>query len=281
MRPVLYGLPERLLLPLLVLLAPPRNDAGLHPAASSYPAPASSSCVAHSGGTVGGFLARLALPASYGAAKLGGNFYGAGGHDSTLAICLQADGAAGTVGWNWTRGYTDPACRDPELCKAPACFADFSYVSLSMGTSPFADAAAPGGGGSGQQQQLAAVAGGGSEPPPLPVDLDTLSNLIVSQNVSWSWRDTAPGVDPPETAGRGHHESRRVRFIYDLFLTSARPNGTNIAELITDEITISLAANPQFPGSQPPGCESSLSLQAGALCVICVRPLPLPRARCC
>ena len=66
---------------------------------------------------------------------------------------------------------------------------------------------------------------------------------------SFVWRDTAPGVDPPQV-GR----SRRVRFIYDFFLTAARPNGSNIAATITDEVTISLAGNPGFPGSQPPGC---------------------------
>ena len=47
------------------------------------------------------------------------------------------------------------------------------------------------------------------------------------------------GVDPPEVG-----VARRVRFIYDFFLTTERPNGSNIAAAITDEITITLAGNP-------------------------------------
>ena len=63
--------------------------------------------------------------------------------------------------------------------------------------------------------------------------------------------DTAPGLDPPET---GHGDVRRVRFVYDFFLSRARPNGSNVASTITDEVTINLAGNAHFPGSQPPGC---------------------------
>jgi hypothetical protein len=90
----------------------------------------------------------------------------------------------------------------------------------------------------------------------MPVNTKTLSSFVVSHNISWQWVDTAPGANPPPTAGTatGTGDSRRTRFVYDFFLTAVPANGSNIASTITDEITISLAGNPHFPGSQPPGC---------------------------
>jgi hypothetical protein len=191
------------------------------------------SCVEYSGQLVGtrGFP-HLSLP---GGATLGGNFYGVGGHISTLDICVLR-GQDGTMGWNWSRGVTSQQCSEPELCKGPICYADFAFVRLGVGIDPFSSG-----------KDVATT----SAPAALPADVSTLDHLIVSQNVTWSWRDAAPGVNPPQT-GRG--ESRRARFIYDFFLTTVPPNGSNVASTITDEITIALAANPRFPGSQPPGC---------------------------
>ena len=45
--------------------------------------------------------------------------------------CLFRDDDSGTLGWNWTRGVTDTACAAGHSCKAPACFADFSFAGLS------------------------------------------------------------------------------------------------------------------------------------------------------
>ena len=103
---------------------------------SSSGAPAAS-CVSYIGQLVGRGPARLALPPNYAGASLSGNFYGAGGRSSTLDICLVADHETGTVGWNFTRGATDPECREPKVCKAPDCYADFAFVGLGMGTGPF------------------------------------------------------------------------------------------------------------------------------------------------
>jgi hypothetical protein len=86
----------------------------------------------------------------------------------------------------------------------------------------------------------------------LPVNTSTLSRFTVAQNVSWHWTDDAPNVDPPEL---GTNFSRRVRFIYDFFLTSDRPTSRGVvSSSITDEVTINFATNKGFPGSQPPGC---------------------------
>lgn len=217
--------------------------------ASAPVAADAASCVAYDSQLVSasGFP-RLSLGRS--GTTLGGNFYGVGGHISTLNVCLlQGQDASGTLGWNWSRGATSQKCSEPEVCKAPRCFADFAFVRLGLGTDPFSSGV--------EGLSSSGVEGGSVEAvdmlstPALPADLSALDHLIVHQNVSWSWRDAAPGVAPPQT---GHGESRRARFIFDFFLTTARPNGTNIASTITDEITISLAENPSFPGSQPPGC---------------------------
>jgi hypothetical protein len=163
---------------------------------------------------------------------LKGNVYGVGGHRTTLTQCLFDSGDS--FGWNWTRGETSRECEDPEglqACKAPACFADFSFAGVSYGVSPF--------GGS----SVGATAG------VMPIDTSALRSFTVSQNATFVWKDTAPGSQPPQIG-----LSRRTRFIYDFFLSSARPNGSSVASTITDEITISLAGNPGFPGSQPPGC---------------------------
>ena len=93
--------------------------------------------------------------------------------------------------------------------------------------------------------------GHGTPTSALPADMTALTSLVVSQNVSWQWTDDAPGVTPPAT---GPTDARRTRFIYDFFLSRERPNGTNVAASITDEVTINLASNAHFPGSQPPGC---------------------------
>ena len=162
--------------------------------------------------------------------KLGGNFFGAGGRRTSLRQCFFRDDDLSVFGWNWTREQTDPRCAAGK-CSSPECFADFSYAGVSYGTGPF------GGNGTGAKQ--------------LPVNTSRLKSLLISQNVSWQWVDTAPGVSPPQTSPK---DMRRTRLIYDFFLTSVRPNGTNIASAITDEVTIQLAGNPHFPGSQPPGC---------------------------
>jgi len=166
--------------------------------------------------------------------KLKANVYGVGGHTTTMQQCLLDGAAAGSFGWNWTRGKTTKACDDPEGaagCKTPGCFADFSFAGVSYGVSPF--------GGT----SVGATSG------VMPINLSALASFTVTQNVSLRWTDTAPGAEPPPTGG-----ARRIRFIYDMFIASARPNGSSVASSITDEITISLAGNVGFPGSQPPGC---------------------------
>lgn len=160
--------------------------------------------------------------------QLDSNAYGVGGRKTSLQECLFEDTSSGTFGWNWTRGHTDPEC--VTKCKAPNCFADFSFASLAYGISPW---------------------GKSTGSTALPVSMDAVKSLVVTQNVSWQWSDDAPGVDPPSTSAS---DERRVRFIYDMFLTSVKPNGTNIQVAITDELIITLASNPGFPGSQPPGC---------------------------
>ena len=198
--------------------------------------------------------------------RLDGNTYGAGGHASTMKQCLfntTTDGASSGFGWNWTRGRTNTTCAAPPgpdganaahtvrrragsfkdaaaahtsaapSCKAPSCFADFTFSSVAYGISPW-------GGGGGDSTMV------------LPVDTSTLSALTVSQNVSLQWTDGAPNLDPPEV---GVNFSRRIRFIYDFFLTAERPAAASgVPSSITDEVTINFATNPGFPGSQPPGC---------------------------
>ena len=93
-----------------------------------------------------------------------------------------------------------------------------------MGTGPFAAAEAEAGAGAVPATEGNGVTAGNSAGPfpGLPADIGTLDQLVVSQNVTWEWRDAAPGVRPPETGGR-----RRTRFIYDFWLTTAKPNGSN------------------------------------------------------
>ena len=119
----------------------------------------SSSCIEYSGGRVAGHkVPGLSLGPPLGhtpALELKGNVYGVGGHRTSMRQCFFAGGADGgrvraladdphdthehdhsgrserIFGWNWTRGHTERACADPEGlagCKAPACFADFSYA---------------------------------------------------------------------------------------------------------------------------------------------------------
>jgi hypothetical protein len=248
-----------------------------HIVAAAPAAAAPATCVAYDNELVKPAFPRLVLPVSGGGgmtAVLGGNFYGAGGHISTLDICLLQDPrAVGGVGWNWSRGFTSPHCSDPEVCKGPTCFADFAFVSLGLGVSPFASFAER----DGTAAAAAAMGGPGHDGTVLPANLDALDHLIVSQNVSWAWRDAAPGVGPPQTGvsrafpswkrsilteislcrtcscqeiwrmEMARQGSRRARLIYDFFLTTARPNGTNIAHTITDEITIALAVSRPFP----------------------------------
>ena len=198
-------------------------------------------CVAYQGGVAGGKGPSLPLP-SHPLLRLSGNLYGAGGHRTSLEECFFASATPGAdaqvlLGWNWTRGYTTTACASATpaqgVCKAPPCFADFTYMSLSYGVSPF----------------------GGKRPggSVMPVDSRALRSFVVTHNITWAWVDTGPGLQPPAT---GASDVRRVRFVYDFFLTAERPssNGTSVARSITDEVTIDLAANPFFPGSQPPGC---------------------------
>ena len=71
----------------------------------------------------------------------------------------------------------------------------------------------------------------------MPVNLNTVKSFVVSQNISWHGSDDAPGVDPPNTSAT---DERRFRLIYDMFLTSVRPNGSNIQSKITDEVIINL-----------------------------------------
>lgn len=150
---------------------------------------------------------------------------------STFQECFFRDDAGPQFGWNWTRKHTEPNCTNGK-CKAPECYADFTYMALTYGVSPF----------------------GGKHPcpPNMPVNITALDKFVIRQNVSFAFIDTAPTKDPPQTStvAAYHNDSRRTRFIYDFFLTSVRPNGTNIAHSITDEVTIDLAGNPHFPGSQ-------------------------------
>ena len=189
------------------------------------------SCVQYSNAVASDAMPRMDLPASP-ALTLGGNGYGVGGRMvSDLSQCVWRDDG-GIFGWNWTRGFTTPACAAVETCKAPECFADFSLASVSTGQGPWSVSSS-----SGRSA--------------LPVNTSTLSSLVVTQDTSWGWRDLAPGSAPPATSNTS---SRRTRFIYDFFLTRVRPNGSSVASAITDEITINLASNAAFPGSQPPGC---------------------------
>jgi hypothetical protein len=185
-----------------------------------------STCVTLDGEVAPTKFPSLALPIP--GLELVSNSYGIAGRNTTLSMCLNGMDNSSTFGWNWTRHYTKPACVRPP-CNAPECYFDFSFASVGFGVTPW-------GGSTG-------IAG-------LPVDTSTLASFEVLQNVSYSWVDDAPGVSPPPTGG-----SRRTRFLYDFFLTSTRPSeGTSVADSITDEVTIDLASDPNFPGSQPPGC---------------------------
>jgi hypothetical protein len=136
----------------------------------------------------------------------------------------------GAFGWNFTRGATAEGCSSPP-CQAPNCYADFAFANVGFGITPW-----------GAHTGMAG----------LPVDTSALDRFDVRHNVSWSWTDNAPGLAPPPTSA---NNSRRIRFIYDFFLTSEKPReGVNIAHKVTDEVTINLASEPAFPGSQPPGC---------------------------
>lgn len=167
--------------------------------------------------------------ADYPQLKLGGNFYGAGGHQTSLRECLFANGTS--FGWNWTRGATHTVCTNPTTCKSPACYADFSLMDVGFGVSPF-----------GGHDALPSAL-------PLPANLSGLDGLVVGLNATWRYRDDAPGVAPPPVGG-----VRRTRLIVDFFLSAEKPNGSDVSHSITDEVTIALAANAHFPGSQPPGC---------------------------
>ena len=111
-------------LPLLLLLHPSLPTA--HPGASVAAAPAS--CVAFDNQLVGRAFPNLPLGSS--GATLSGNFYGAGGHVSTLDICLLQDQRTRTVGWNWSRGLTSPQCSEP------VCFPSGRAISYSAHRSP-------------------------------------------------------------------------------------------------------------------------------------------------
>ena len=199
---------------------------------------ASDACARFANAVASSKMPSLQLPASPWL-SLGGNGYGVGGHFVTaLEQCVWRDDEARTFGWNWTRGHTTPVCAPGQTCKAAECFADFSLASVSTGQGPWT--------GTATVPSSAA----------LPVNTTTLSRLIVSQNISWTFTDLKPGVDPPAI---GNGTERRVRMIYDFFLTTVRPNGSNVASTITDEVTINMASNAEFPGSQPPGCIDAAS----------------------
>lgn len=195
------------------------------------------SCAQYSHAVASHTMPRMDLPASP-ELRLGGNGYGVGGRIvSHLSQCLWRDDASGKFGWNWTRGTTTPACAAGKTCTAPDCFADFSIASVSTGQGPWR-VTPP----SATRRAIESS---------LPVNTSTLSRLVVTQDAAWGWHDLAPGSAPPATSNAS---SRRTRFIYDFFLTRVRPNGSSVASTITDEITINLASNVAFPGSQPPGC---------------------------
>ena len=121
---------------------------------------------------------------------LGGNFYGAGGRITTLRECTFADAAShSSFGFNWTRGSTATAC-SAASCKAPACFHDFSLLAAGYGITPWGSTTGPN--------------------TTLPVSMDEIKSLLVTHNISFSYTDLAPGVDPPATSKT---DSRRVRFI--------------------------------------------------------------------
>jgi len=189
---------------------------------------AADTCISFHDEVAAGGVKGMALP---GALHLAGNTYGVGGHVTTMQQCLYKDDDSTTFGWNWTRGQTNRSCSAHGHCKSPKCYADFSFAQVNYGVSPF-----------GHEDTGASN---------MPVNLRNLKKFVVTHNVSWEWNDDAPGVDPVDT---GKQDVRRTRFIYDFFLTTMRPNGTNLKDYITDEVTIALAANPHFPGSQPPGC---------------------------
>jgi hypothetical protein len=186
-------------------------------------------CVAFENEVVGHDFGNLNVPNSE--LRLEGNLYGVGGHMTTyMKQCVEVGNSSPEFGWNWTRKYTTRACSAKGHCQSPDCYADFSFVDVGYGVSPFG-------------QSTGATN--------MPVNIDKLNKFVVTHNVTWEWSDTAPGADPPET---GKQDVRRTRFIYDFFLSTEKPDGTNKKDSITDEVTINLASNPHFPGSQPPGC---------------------------
>ena len=212
------------------------TPAALAPAALAVPVPTfnsdtcNSACIRYHNEVAGHKAPMLALPNT--SLRLEGNFYGVGGHKTILSECWWYNGSSPLMsfGWNWTRGNTDRNCS--EKCQAPQCYADFSFAGVSYGVGPWGGKNA-------------------SFPHNMPVDTSTIRSFTITQNVTLEWSDTAPGVDPPPSSS---HDARRIRFIYDFFLTHAKPNGSSVKETITDEVTIDLSGNPLFPGSQPPGC---------------------------
>ena len=206
------------------------------------PAAKASACIEYAGEVAGHAVPGLPLPQSP-LLKLSGNTYGVGGRNTTLKQCLFRDDGARTFGWNWTRGATAPACAAAGGCKAPDCYADFSFFSVGGGVSPWG--------------------GGAALPAALPANTSELRSLVVGlRGLSWRWRDDAPGVAPPQTSAVPGYasDSRRARLILDFFVTSRAPvpGGNSSAPrtpgFVTDEVTIDLACNAHFPGSQPPGC---------------------------
>lgn len=202
-----------------------------------------SACIRYSGEVADRAVPGLPLPL-WPHLRLSGNAYGVGGRNTTLRQCLVRDDGARTFGWNWTRGATAPACAVTAAggaCDAPDCYADFSFYAVGSGVSPW---------------------GGGTATAALPANTSALRSLVVGlRGLSWRWDDTAPGAAPPQTAALPAYasDSRRARLLLDFFVLSRAPSPGNGSAprtpgFVTDEVTIDLACNPHFPGSQPPGC---------------------------
>jgi len=164
---------------------------------------AADTCISFSNEVATGGVKGMDIPGS--PLRLGGNTYGVGGHVTTMQQCLYKEDGLPSFGWNWTRGQTNRTCPAHGHCKSPECYADFSFAQVDYGVNPF------GGEDTGAKN--------------MPVYLSTLNKFIVTHNVSWEWKDDAPGVDPVET---GKQDVRRTRFIYDFFLTTKKPDATNL-----------------------------------------------------
>jgi hypothetical protein len=155
---------------------------------STQPSITSATCVTYTDQVAAASFPSHHLPSA--SMVLGGNFYGAGGRITTLRECTIADAAPhSSFGFNWTRGSTATAC-SAASCKAPACFHDFSLLAAGYGITPWGSTTGPN--------------------TTLPVSMDEIKSLLVTHNISFSYTDLAPGVDPPATSKT---DSRRVRFI--------------------------------------------------------------------